>query len=166
VAEAYSKEYSFFSDSFFVAFEPAELHTYLDKILFLEQPKVEEDKRLEEDERDREVLPYILLRRSRMHALDLRRQLEWVEDGMQKLRPGDIHNRREFRLDILIQVAVEVLLGAPQMKDRLQRDPAFRQLTYDTLYYPSDIWEKQQDLDALLTMLIRTTVIVSTTRFT
>ena len=152
MAETYSKEYSFFSDSFFVAFEPAELHSYLDKIIFVEPPMAEEDKRGEE--LDREVLPYILLRRSRMHALDLRRQLEWVEDGLQKLHTGDLRSQRAFRLDILIQVAVEVLLSGPAMKDRLQRDPTFRQLTYDTLYYPSDIWEKQQDLDASEAALI------------
>lgn len=136
--KAYPPEHSFFSDRLLILLTPEDLHRYLaETIATSGDPKEQLAEQLERD-----VLPYVLLHRSQMHPIDLRRQIAQIRNGAGEitLTPDDIRPDR-FGFDVLIQVVIEHLLGQPELADKLQRDPDFRQLAYDTLYYPSRKWE-------------------------
>jgi hypothetical protein len=148
----YGAEYTYFSDRLRVLYRPAELHKYL---------YIPPEKRnsytpmsfvLElggatwtpDDNDDCSILPYVLLHRSRLHPFDLRRQLSRMRDaaGAISLSPGSVRSDPAYRDDVLIQVAVEWLLDQPELRERLSQDEDFTQLVYDTLYYPSRVWEQ------------------------
>ena len=79
-----------------------------------------------------------------MHPFDLRRQLGRMrnDQGMISLLPGAVRSELAYRFDVLIQVAVEWLLERQELRERLRQDEDFTQLVYDTLYYPSRMWEQ------------------------
>ncbi len=143
----YGKDYTYFSDRLFVVYRPEDLHNYLTAILRIGDTTVQEG---QSEALDLELLPYVLLHRSRMHPFDLRWQLLRFRDarGAISINPGAIRSKFEFRFDVLIQVAIEWLLWQPELADRLQQDEDFTQLVYDTLYYPSRMWELgEKELD-------------------
>jgi hypothetical protein len=138
VETPYRTEYTYFSDRLFVLYRPDDLHKYLGKVLQMRGTETANDFI------DLEVLPYVLLHRSRLHPFDLRRQLARMrnQDGAISLPPGAVRTELAYRFDVLIQVAVEWLLEQPELRERLTQDEDFTQLIYDTLYYPSRIWEQ------------------------
>ena len=151
----YRTEYTYFSDRLFVLYRPDDLHKYLlsDKdesgkyLSGLLQPS---DLKDTNEMTDLQVLPYVLLHRSRMHPFDLRRQLAMLrnDQGVVCLSPGVVRTELAYRFDVLIQVAVEWLLDQPKLRERLNQDEDFTQLAYDTLYYPSRKWEQgSRELD-------------------
>lgn len=138
VETPYGTEYTYFSDRLFVFYRPNDLHQYLGELLQTRGTGTSDDTI------DLQVLSYVFLHRSRMHAFDLRRQLvRWQNsDGAISLPPGVVRTDLAYRFDVLIQVAVEFLLGQPALQGRLSQDEDFTQLVYDTLYYPSRMWEQ------------------------
>jgi hypothetical protein len=138
VETAYRAEHTYFSDRIFVVYRPADLHEYLGKVLQIGGVVAPDDKL------DFPVLPYMLLHRSRLHPFDLRRLLGRlrVAGGAISLPPGAVRSDLAYRFDVLIQVAVEWLLQQPETRNRLAQDEDFTQMVYDTLYYPSRMWEK------------------------
>lgn len=144
LATPYRTEYTYFSDRVFVVYRPGDLHKYLGNVLRATEPTNSNDTI------DLEVLPYVLLHRSRLHPFDLRRQLARMRgsDGAISLPPGVVRTELAYRFDVLIQVAMEWLLEQPELRERLSQDEDFTQLIYDTLYYPSRMWERgSTDLD-------------------
>jgi hypothetical protein len=144
VETPYRTEYTYFSDRLFVLYRPGDLHQYLGKLLQARGTATSDDTI------DLEVLPYVFLHRSRLHAFDLRRQLVRMRnsDSAISLPPGVVRTELAYRFDVLIQVAVEWLLDQPALRERLSQDEDFTQLVYDTLYYPSRMWEQGlADLD-------------------
>jgi hypothetical protein len=136
----YRTEYTYFSDRLFVLYRPADLHKYLGLVLQLRGSTDPNE------EIDRSILPYVLLHRSRLHPFDLRRQLARMRnsDGTISLPSGVVRTELAYRFDVLIQVAVEWLLDQPVLRERLNQDEDFTQSVYDTLYYPSRMWEQGQ----------------------
>jgi len=101
-----------------------------------------------DDDLDLEVLQFVLLRRSEMHAVRLRRQIAaWSVNGHADatsgvpgdwivFSPGDVRQKTRYQFDLLVQFAIEPILHRPQIANRLRDDPAFARLVYDALYYP------------------------------
>jgi len=137
VETPYRTEYTYFSDRLFVLYQPADLHEHLGKVFQPNSPTSDETK-------DLILLPYVLLHRARMHPFDLRRQLGRMRrsDGALSLQGGAVRSDLAYRFDVLIQVAIEWLLEQRETRARLIQDQDFTQLIYDTLYYPSRVWEK------------------------
>lgn len=104
---------------------------------------------LSDDVDDARVLPFILLHRSRMHAVDLRRALDGFqdEDGNLVLRPGEVRTHTAYRLDVMVQVSVELVLGSAEVQARLTAEPEFRRLVHDAVYYVSRRWVGAKPLD-------------------
>ena len=84
-----------------------------------------------------------------MHTIDLRRLLIRLQGNHGILEvPTGAWRTRAHLCDLVIQVAVEMVLEGEAMTERLRREPGFRRLAHDALYYPSRHWEdKQYDLD-------------------
>jgi len=101
------------------------------------------------DEDDARLLPFVFLYRSRMHAVDLRRELDDITgaDGLLLLRGHHVTDSESYRIDVTIQVAVEVELEREECRRRLEVDPEFRRLVHDALYYPSWSWRRSEVLD-------------------
>jgi hypothetical protein len=136
---AYAVEYTYFTHDLFVVFSPARLHAHLENVLQVQRAPASQRG---QDDVDREVLPYVLLHRSRMHAIDLRRQLSrWrTEAGTVDVAPGEIVTDAKFRLDVLIQLAIEVTLDGDRFRERIANDPEMLRLAYDAMYYITRRW--------------------------
>ena len=52
-----------------------------------------------------------------------------------------------YRLDVLMQIAVEIVLDDEDMQRRLTREPAYRRLAHDALYYLTRNWEAGETID-------------------
>jgi len=104
---------------------------------------------LSDDVDDARVLPFVLLHRSRMHAVDLRRALDGFqdEDGNLVLRPGEVRTHTAYKLDVMVQVSVELVLESGEVQARLTAEPEFRRLVHDAVYYVSRRWAGAEPLD-------------------
>lgn len=143
----YPIEYTYFTHRVFIAFRPDDLHAYVRAVL--EDPAVQPTP-LPDDIEDYSLLPYILLHRAQMHAIDLKRHLGFLRsaDGTVSLAPGVVRTSLGYRFDVMIQLAIEMLLEQPDMRRRLDRQPEFRRLVYDALYLPSRVWaDGTEELD-------------------
>jgi hypothetical protein len=144
----YSIEYTYFTSQLFVTLTHVDLHQFLDRILEVSDPgpsASDEQLRVAENEtQDRIVWPYYLLHAAQMHPIDLRRQLDWFRGASSSmaLRPGDVRSRPEYRLPVMVQVALELVLGDQDVTLELSRDPPFRRFLHDALYFISREWEK------------------------
>jgi hypothetical protein len=148
VATPYSIEYTYFTNYVFVAFRHTDLHLYLSELL--KKPAVTAPPQisggsveLNEETADYAVLPYVLLHAAQMHPIDLRRQLAEIRgpDGAVALPLGSVRSIPSRRLELLVQVAIELLLEEEPMEWELASDPAFRRLAHDALYFISRQWE-------------------------
>lgn len=160
LAEAYPKEYTYFTHQIFVVFRPADLHGYLERVLALpgdspstsdedEAPavsaaQIRDSRDVSEDRSDYPLLPYILKHRAFMHPIDMRRLLSSLrtDRGTLALRPGLVRTSLGFRFDLMIQIAIEVVLDEKNLAAVLERRPEFRRMAHDALYYPSREWAR------------------------
>jgi len=147
--EPYPHEHTFFTDRLLVLFRPSDLHEYLERIIDVEGNELD-------DEIHKELLTFLLLHRSKMHPVDLQRQLRRFGGDGRKLAVPSLSRPRSWdlkkdevlplgrglRLTIMVQLAVEVLLDREPLRSRLEQDPHFAQPVYDALYYVSRIWEE------------------------
>ena len=153
----YSIEYTYFSCQLFVTFRHCDLHNYLGKVLkqpdaikTSNPPTAEEQKSINlrnEEIADCAILPYVILHAAHMHPIDLRREIARLRDsqGNVALPPGEVRSLPRCRLELQMQVAVETILNSKEMQWELDRDPAFRRLVHDALYYVSRQWERDVD---------------------
>jgi hypothetical protein len=104
--------------------------------------ELEQKKAIAPDEDDYAMLPWVLLHRSQMHALDLARRLAELrnDNGNLCLPSGTVASGYAYRFDAMIQIAVEIILDDPDLRNRLEREPEFGRLTFDTMYYLSRRW--------------------------
>ncbi|HEX4748380.1 MAG TPA: hypothetical protein VH302_02460 [Bryobacteraceae bacterium] len=150
-----SRGLTYFGEQLYVIVRPQEWHAYLQRLLEVSG----------EDVNDRFaalVLRYVLLARSRMHAIDLRRELERLprkrgtEDELD-IRSSRVLSRAGYLNLFHYQVAVEYLLQDPNLAQHLEENPYHLQLAYDALYYLLRKWEQADDPvwtpQALLTYL-------------
>jgi hypothetical protein len=131
-----------FGERLFVQYRVEDLHTYLRQLLLT--PPLQDPA----DQDALELLPYVLLRRSWMHPFTLRHLLTRYTDesGLVRIPSGELFNAFQYRNDVLMQVAVECVLGEEDMAGYVT-DPAQAQLAYDALYYPSRVWQRGEPLD-------------------
>jgi hypothetical protein len=96
-----------------------------------------------------QVYPFLLLHAAQLHPLDLRRQLANWRDRAGNVRVSLDRARswRGYKYELLVQLAIECVLESEEFTSQFERDPAFRRLAYDALYYPSRLWDKGQTLD-------------------
>ena len=136
---------TFFGERLYVIMRPQDWHKYLGDVL-----EVDEDNKLLEYAA--RALRYVLLARSKMHAIDLRRRLEELprrvdNEDQVALAASDILTRPNFQNYFLYQVAVEFLLDDGRLGERVAGDPLFLQPAYDALYYLLRKWEQGQEAD-------------------
>ncbi len=138
--EAYPREYTYFSHRLFLLYRPNDLHQYLDRLISIEPSRSSQDQ--EREEIGKLALSHLLLHRAMLHAFDLQRELAGVCDGEGRVivRTGELLTYLGYRYHIMIQLAIESLLGEDDRNDRLNQDPQFGQFVYDALYLPSRKW--------------------------
>jgi hypothetical protein len=153
----YSMEYTYFTNKLFVTFWHLELHKYLVLILQKPQPltvsataSAEERQAVtdrNEEIDDHAVLPYVVLHAAQMHPIDLRREVSAIRspDNVVALPLGSVRSLPGRRLELLVQVAIELLLEDQKMEWEIGRDPAFRRLAHDALYFISRSWESDTE---------------------
>ncbi len=111
------------------------------------QEQAEHDERESRDGSDTELdyiaLPYILLHQARMHSRDIRARLSMLtgSEGFIDLPPGQLSTATANKLDLLLQVAIEMTFSSAELQDAIERRPAFLQLALDALLYPTRMWE-------------------------
>ncbi|KUZ86104.1 hypothetical protein WI40_31940 [Burkholderia ubonensis] len=145
---AYGPAYSYFSHSLLVAYQPADLDIYLQKLL---RETDEIGERL-----DLEVLKWVLRHRSCMHAMALHREIAALSklddpsgpqgDPVIALPEGTIRSKTAYRIDTTLQVAIEYHLNARMVIGWLTQYPNKRQTLVDALYYISRQWRNGEGL--------------------
>ena len=134
--DAYPKSATLFGERLFIQYRVKDIHDYLTKLL---PAKIDN----EPDQKELELFPYVLLRRSFLHPFELRRLLIRFTDDKNTVRipPESLFSNFQYRNDVLIQAAVECVLAEDDVRDYVE-DPFQAQLAYDTLYFPSRQWER------------------------
>jgi hypothetical protein len=136
---------TYFGERLYVISRPRDWHVYLEHVL-----RVNEDSKLVEFAAT--VLRYVLLARAKMHAIDVRRELEKLPRNVEledevDLPADEVLTRPNYLNYFLYQVAVEFLLEDGSLAERIAGDSSFLQPAYDALYYPLRMWEQEQDLN-------------------
>ena len=148
---AYSIEHTYFTHQLFVSFRHADVRRYLEQVLAKpadsdgKDPKVAAE--IKEEQADHAVLPYILMHNAHMHPIDLLRQLAQLRnaDGNVILGAGLVRSKPRYQLELLLQLAIELQLEQDAMQEELDRNPAFRRLAHDAMYYVSRRWERDEE---------------------
>jgi hypothetical protein len=149
---AYPLEYSYFTHRLFVSYAPDNLHEYLGELLGEPgrlPPGVTPDPALSGAPAATvppayPLLRYMLLHRSEMHALELHRLLKSFrgEGGLVTLNTDDLPNTAAYRMDIGLQLGMEIVLDDKDLRDRIRDEPDFQRLAHDALLYPSRAWRE------------------------
>ncbi|MEM9492296.1 MAG: hypothetical protein AAGC55_24330, partial [Myxococcota bacterium] len=129
-------EFTYFTDRLFVSYTPAQLHDYLDRVIVA---------RSGDDgasARDKRLLTYALLHRSRLNLHRLRFELDRLVDAAGTIvaftRRGS--DEQMLRLEVLMQVAIERVMSEDRVRRRIVSEPHFGQVLIDALYEPSRSW--------------------------
>jgi hypothetical protein len=164
IDHAYPVEYTYYTHPLFIVHHHADMHRYVRRMLRRPDPskaeagdphthsQVDTLKQAEDDAEDLadyDVLPFVLLHRAQMHTLDLRRVLLSMrgQNGAISLPRGAVRTQRAYLLDLVLQLAAELVLESEDLRERLQRQPEFRRLAHDALYYPARRWQRGRELD-------------------
>lgn len=133
---AYPKEHTYFSHRLFVLYRPSDLQEYLERLIQIEGPSDANN------DNHRFAVTYLLKHRAMMHTFDLQRELAKISDdsGLIEVSWDQIKSQLGYRYHMMIQMAVEHLLGEAELRERLEQDAQFGQLVYDALYMPSRSW--------------------------
>jgi len=153
--EAYGRAYSYFSQPLLIAFQPVDLSNYLSELLTVSEPPPSSSDPAPaggtlavqtnsggEDRLDLEVLKWVLRHRSQLHALALARELAAIhsETGEVSIAAGAVRTEYPYRIDITLQVAIELQLCAPQVLGWRMQRPEMLQCLFDALYYLTRGW--------------------------
>lgn len=134
---------TYFGEQLYVVIRPKEWHEYLKTVLTTEG----------DDPNDGYaafVLRYALLARSRMHAIDLRREIARLPRKSRSENELDLRSSRVIAPGLYLnlffyQVAVEYILEDPNLARHLEESPYNLQLAYDALYYLLRKWQDAED---------------------
>lgn len=162
VRGTYPIEHTYFTDKLFVVFELENLHGYVEGCLTTWRGGGATGSDLE---LDRRLLPYVLLQRSELHAIDIERELRQLirtpasngsapgnDRAGEAREPVGLEGRGAVRTlpnqcDFLLHLAARVLIDGPTIRPFLERQAPYRRLVYDALYYP--IRERKRGLATL-----------------
>ncbi len=163
---AHGRASSYFTHSLLVTYRPADVETYLDKLLEVDRmppatvpvmsaspggapdasyPNSPPD--AEVDVVDLEVLKWVLRHRSRLHALGLAREIAALrgDSGSLHIAPGAVRTEYTYRIDVTFQVAIEFQLAQAHVQAWLRQRPGMSQTLLDALYFPTREWLKGGD---------------------
>lgn len=139
VTERYSKEHTFYSDLAYVVIFPDALHEFVRRLF-------------NEDERPQRAIKFarlrhVLLHLSRMHAYDLKQELEQADEAGARQR---IENDRllpsTWRCHAFLQLCIEWVISDIALARRTASDTFFMQLCYDVLYGLTATWQAKTPL--------------------
>lgn len=143
VTQAYPIEHTYFTSRLFVVFRPESLYEHVCDRLELDEAALAARQAADADARriaasDLAALPYVILHRAEMHAIDLVRELGDIRGpaGEVSFPPGAVRSETRNRCDLMIQLAVRMLLARPDLRTLMEREPEVTRLAYDTVYYP------------------------------
>ena len=148
---AYPLEYSYFTHRLFVSYGHDHLHEYLGELLdepnrrpAIADPGAPLPAHTTATPPEYPLLRYMLLHRSEMHALELHRLLKSIrgEDGTVLLELDDLRARATYRMDIGLQLGLEIIVDDSDLQERLRDEPEFQRLLQDALLYPSRMWRQ------------------------
>lgn len=149
---AYAREYTYFSDRLLILYEPVVLRRYIEAMIGyvapaadLKGPAPEQPGQVKEDV---EKIAYVLLHRSRLHAIDLRRQLDRLA-AKSPFNFADVFPTSQYQFELLMQVGVESSLKDDLVRSQVGNNPDSRQVIYDALYYVSRLWEDASETQLL-----------------
>ncbi len=135
---AYPPELTYFNQRLFVAYRPRDLFDHFSNIF----PADKDHSRSDADARW--VLIYAAMQYSRMHVFHLRRYLRRIvhQDQTLKVTAAEIlrSGRKDYRVQVLMQLAVLKALQNDEVRVRLSDDSYFVQQVYDAAYYPARVW--------------------------
>jgi hypothetical protein len=133
---AYGRSSSYFSHRLLVTYAPQDVDAYLSELLEAQ------DGPNDAAELDREVLKWVLRHRSQLHALTLSRELAAIrgDDGSLTIPPGALRTDFQYRIDVTLQMAIELRLYSKEVRGWLQRRQMMQQTLFDALYYLSRSW--------------------------
>ena len=91
---------------------------------------------------DFDVLKWVLRHRSQLHALTLRREVDSLaaDDDRLNLEQGAIRTDYQSRIDLTLQMAVELTFYTKEAVGWLERQPYMQQTLIDALYWLSRSW--------------------------
>jgi len=129
-----------FTNLLFLTYTPSQLREYLAEVIQIQDPRDEKERR--ELEMDAEALGYVLVNRARVLPFELVRAVAELRDDMGWLRVGARVPRQElaYQFHLMIQLAIEVVLSARFIVERIERDLNFAHMLGDALYYPNSQW--------------------------
>jgi hypothetical protein len=147
-SSAYGPSYSYFSLPLLVSFRPGDFVEYLNQLLVLDSsipgpnpfaPASAYDSTAS-DELDLEVLKWMLRHRSKLHALTLAREIAAFKEGDGRISIPDLRSNYTYRIEVTLQVALELQLKAPRLIAWQRQRPVMTQVVTDALYFLSRQW--------------------------
>jgi len=137
-SSAFPTEHTYFSERRLVVYQPDELHAYLTGLFEGGSAPFPTT-----DELARTLFALYVAHRSKLNFADVMRELGRLtrDDGTLLLSADELNQRQDVRLASTVQLAIEVVLNRSYISPRVQHDPGFAQLAYDTLYSISRCWE-------------------------
>jgi hypothetical protein len=151
---AYAREYTYFSDRLLVLYTPAALRKFIQKVFEDVTPKAggqepaDPEKLKSHPEGEKERIAYIILHRSRLHPIDIRRRIDRLS-ALGEFTPEDAFPPTQYRFDLLMQVVIESIFNSADVQSQIGSDLESRQVVYDALYYVSRLWEDASDSQTL-----------------
>jgi len=137
----YPKEYTYFTNRFYITYSSENLHDYLDECLGFERLGTPKE-RLQAA-----MFKFLVLNRSNLHIVDVNREIvKWRPRGSE-IDIDDPESRDTFRFPVMVQLAIEATLESSDLNDRIDQDRYFFQLLIDAVYYPVRKWHESLDLD-------------------
>lgn len=152
--EAFPTEHTYFSHRLLVLYRPSELAAFV-RQLWKTEPSAHSGA-----DTAAWILTSFVLHHARLNTIDVMRAVSNLCDDTGRLRPtvDRVLSGPEFLVPMAIQLAIEHILRRPDLRLRIQDDPAFAQLAIDALYMISRTWEERAtvstDVDSLRAHLI------------
>ncbi len=142
---AYGRAFSYFSHRLMVGYEPREFDLYLSQLIDAEEAATHsamDGVQADTAKVDREVLKWVLRHRSQLHALSLQREIAALRglDGRLDIESGAIRSDYQHRIDLTLQMAIELTFYSEDVVGWCHRRAALRQTLLDALYFPSRSW--------------------------
>ncbi len=138
--EAYPTEHTYFSERVLVLSRAEDLYDYL--ISLLENVPEEGPGALHAA-----VFALVVMYRSKLNFSDVAREVATLTGPNDELicTEEELQSAGRYRLAATIQIAIGRVLGAKDVKERMELDSGFAQLAIDALYHIPRAWESDTD---------------------
>lgn len=138
--EPYPTEHTYFSERVLVLSRPEDLYDYL--IGLLADVPEEGPGALRAA-----VFALVVMFRSKLNFSDVAREVATLTGSNDELICTDeeLQSAGRYRLAATIQIAIDRVLSADEVKERMELDSGFAQLAIDALYYIARAWESDAE---------------------